>query len=314
MRLRRAGFTLVELLVVIGIIAVLIGILLPALGAARRQAQTVKCATALREIGNAFQMYAIENKGWYPVAQISPPVYSFNTYQVNDIVYPNSGVGAYWFNFLAKYVTKGKVGVESTNAQDTSLQRGTSIFWNCPAWDGYITGSAGGGGYNRVQTGYGMNGWPTFREFYPTPPQAFPVPPAAQDYKEGVFVYRNGSTDTGWWRKQIEWTRGGANRLLLADSRFWLAESNPPPTQATYPPAVVPQPAYSSSITYTAGVAGQTTIDIYRHGKYPSRMANNTLDPWGGKIAFNVLYCDGHVATALHGEDAYRSTRMKFPG
>ena len=65
-RRRCSAFTLVELLVVIGIIALLMSILLPTLGRVREQASAIKCASNLRQVGQAFHMYANENKGKLP--------------------------------------------------------------------------------------------------------------------------------------------------------------------------------------------------------------------------------------------------------
>ncbi|HVT80620.1 MAG TPA: type II secretion system protein [Phycisphaerae bacterium] len=63
----RCGFTLVELLVVIGIIALLIGLIMPALQGAKAHARLVQCQSNMRQIGFYLQMYANENAGWmYP--------------------------------------------------------------------------------------------------------------------------------------------------------------------------------------------------------------------------------------------------------
>lgn len=66
----KRGFTLIELLVVVSIIGLLIGILLPALGRAKRNAQQIKCASQLREVHRGFATFAQNNRDRYPVPSV----------------------------------------------------------------------------------------------------------------------------------------------------------------------------------------------------------------------------------------------------
>src|SRR4051794_13149366 len=86
----RRGFTLVELLVVIGIIAVLISVLLPALSKARRSAATVQCASNMRQVSNALLMYINAYKGHFPPCQI----------RADATAYPN---GWWWATELVRF-------------------------------------------------------------------------------------------------------------------------------------------------------------------------------------------------------------------
>src|SRR5688572_6928490 len=74
------AFTLVELLVVIGIIALLISMLLPALNKAREQAKVVQCASNMRQMALATIMYCDANKGYFPaidLVKVSSGDYNF---------------------------------------------------------------------------------------------------------------------------------------------------------------------------------------------------------------------------------------------
>ncbi|NLX05426.1 MAG: prepilin-type N-terminal cleavage/methylation domain-containing protein [Phycisphaerae bacterium] len=115
---RLSAFTLIELLVVVAIIAVLVAILLPALGAARDQSSTVVCQSNLRQLGMIFAFYGND----------------YNDYVATNAVAPG---GSRWYDVLAEYqatrridVTLSKVTICPVNPVPASLMEGSRPLTN----------------------------------------------------------------------------------------------------------------------------------------------------------------------------------------
>jgi prepilin-type N-terminal cleavage/methylation domain-containing protein/prepilin-type processing-associated H-X9-DG protein len=116
----RRAFTLVELLVVIGIIALLISILLPSLNKAREQAKAIKCSSNLRQVGHGLQMYLNQYKGWSaPWTNNAQVLQTGSATEIVDpnLMGPNTSTGkserqAYWGVF---YLSAAKLPKEIFN-------------------------------------------------------------------------------------------------------------------------------------------------------------------------------------------------------
>jgi len=322
-RLRnRPAFTLVELLVVIGIIALLISILLPALSKAKAQANNVKCLSNVRQLAMACKLFAADHQRYIPTstsdaASPTNPVRMFDPYQ-QKFLWRNSNGSPFladWASSLMPYLGFRDNDVNSFENQLVSPTPGWTppkifICPTDPAQDGQNPGYML---YNNVTTGSNGN-------------QNFPI---SYGINADITCLNNssgtGQFDLGSGEDQVTGGPGALqcqiDRVAYSSTTLLFADCcNRPSAQyqsgsgnelnwcntlyfATNGLSGV-LTGNNAYLAYTlqgvAGVTnGSTTVENYMAGRIP-------LTRHGGKI--NVAFVDGHAATVPSG--AFNTVRV----
>jgi prepilin-type N-terminal cleavage/methylation domain-containing protein/prepilin-type processing-associated H-X9-DG protein len=274
----RRGFTLVELLVVIGIIAVLISILLPALGRAQKAARAAKCLSNLRQLGMAHQQYLNDFKG-----VIVQPVEYDKNYNPTSV---------FWFQRLSRYLNKKDVRGGSFDTAEVS-----EVMKGCPEWDAIDNDANGKPDSDKV--GYGMSRrlrTPESRTRYHFPGRydnpALPDPNIPVTSPTGINGAASASeanpTDgtvylPPYWK--ISTIKKSQSRILFGDSRNTFLD----PSKADYTTNPI-NPGWDLSVGITLAVSG----DVGRHSAYRWVQAN---DAKYKQMRANYCFVDGHAET-----------------
>lgn len=269
---RAKAFTLVELLVVIGIITILVSALLPTLARARFAADKLKCSAGMKQIYNGFLLYECDSDKYWPCA--------------NYFWTDSAGVkhNKLWQHHLSKYLLGKPINEDGSDILADRLIKDTpNVLWGCPNYDRLQRVKVGASistTYNSDKDcGYAMNYW-TF---------------APGDVSGPARAWRDETQNpNGNYYRACKW-KNATNRALVCESMFTILTV---PGSWTWSSAS-PMP----STVYVNPSVNPFSLDFNRHNPRGSNAGES-------QRLMNMLYCDGHVEP-VSAREAYRAIRFK---
>jgi prepilin-type N-terminal cleavage/methylation domain-containing protein/prepilin-type processing-associated H-X9-DG protein len=285
------GFTLVELLVVIGIIALLVGILLPALNKARRQANTTQCQSNMRQIAMGMLQYIADNQNHLMIGWIDKG--AFGT--TNAVPYPDG------WGWAGELMFQGYVRSENyyINPKDTStsprsqISRGT--VFRCPEDLDASVSTNGEGGYPTdpadCQYSVSMKGYA---------PRADGQPLHAVVTSYGLNIHNDTANAANFTGNQTDetpfvWFQTAAN---LSNSNFTRTMSQIHRSAQTImllESGGINNPWTASNAYTVNGKTYAVTRVGARHGQTFNTASNGSNVVKGSDAYFNFAFFDGHV-------------------